>query len=327
MSRRRHNPIKTGFAHGAILVFLLATGTPVQVSAEIFTIGIINHVAIHTPAINGFKAGMAELGYVEGRDVNFIYNGIVEGIPGKIDAEIRNILAQDVDLFFTAGNMATLRVKMAVEGRLPVLFASGSQPVKDGLVRSLNRPGWNLTGTRVPETAPKLLEWLLKIDPDTRRVFLPFNPDDEVSVIVLNGIKDKVARLGIELVLRELSSVEAAKDAILQLPEDIDAILRIPSPTLDARNRELSRVAIDRRLPMVASLPLDKEVFLTCGADFFEAGRQNARLAHLIIRGASPADLPVETTDPALTINLITADKIGIYVPDAVLLQAENIIR
>jgi putative ABC transport system substrate-binding protein len=313
---------------GVAAVFLLAASVSGPAVAEIFTIGMMHHVAIHSSAMDGFKAGMTELGYVEGEDVNYIYNGIVEGVSEKIDAEIQNLLSRNVGLFFTAGNMVTVRVKMAVEERnIPVLFAAGSQPVKDGLVQSLNRPGRNVTGTRVPETTLKLLEWLLKISPETRRVFLPFNPDDEVSMIVLNGIGNKVAQLGIELVLCELTSVEEAKAAILQLPADIDAILRIASPTLDTRNSELSQAAISRGLPMAASIPLDKEVFVTCGVDFFEAGRQNARLAHLIIQGGNPADLPVETTDPSLTINLDTAEKIGIYVPDEVLLQAKKIIH
>jgi len=93
------------------------------------------------------------------------------------------------------------------------------------------------------------------------------------------------------------------------------------------RNSELSQAAIDRGLTMAASVPLDEAVLLTCSTSVFDAGKQNSRLAHLIFQGAKPADLPVETADPTLTVNLDTAEKIGIYVPDEVLLQAKTIIR
>lgn len=93
------------------------------------------------------------------------------------------------------------------EKNIPVLFVAGTQPVQDGLVNSLKHPGGNLTGTRAPETIPKVLEWLLEISPEVRRVFLPYNPDDEVSLVVLSGLDERGAPLVISLVYREVYSV------------------------------------------------------------------------------------------------------------------------
>jgi putative ABC transport system substrate-binding protein len=184
-----------------------------------------------------------------------------------------------------------------------------------------------VTGTRVPFTSAKTLEFLLEVSPETAKIFLPFNPDDAVSLIVIDGLKEKLPQLGIELVYHEVTGFEDARAAIETLPDDIDAILRIPSPTLDPRSGELSQAAIRRGLPLVAGLPLDEAVFLTCASDFFTSGKQVARLTHLIHHGADPGELPVETTDPFLTINLDTAEKIGVYVPDGILVQAKTIIR
>lgn len=321
---RRYRGILFGFS----ICFLLVISSGNSASARILTIGVITHVAIHDPAIDGFKQGMTELGYIEGKDVRYIYNGLVEGIPEKIDAEIKNLLARGVDQFLTAGNLVTTRVKMATEGSdIPVLFVAGSQPVEDGHVESLGRPGGNVTGTRVPFTSAKTLEFLLEVSPEITKIFLPFNPDDVVSLIVIDGLKEKLPQLGIELVYSEVTGIENARAAIETLPDDIDAILRIASPTLDSRNSELSQAAIRRGLPLVAGLPLDEAVFLTCAADFFTSGKQVARMTHVIHHGADPGELPVETTDPFLTINLDTAGKIGVYVPDGVLVQAKTIIR
>lgn len=309
------------------LIFLMSSVAGLAI-ADPFTIGMIRHPSIHDQTLAGFKAGMAELGYVEGRDVRYIFGGVEEGTPEKIDASIMGMMAQNVALFFTAGNFVTSRVKLAVAGTdIPVLFAASTRPVEDGLVESLGSPGGNLTGVRVPNTAAKALEWLCRILPDVQRVSVPYNADDPVSISNLEGLDAEAAKLGIELVPLMVKSVEEATAAVERLPADMDAILRIPSPTLDPKNNELIRAAVRRRIPAISALPLDNDEVLTFAADPFRSGMQAARLAHMIRCGAKPSDLPVETSDAFLVINLKTAEKIGLHIPDEILLQAKKIIR
>ncbi|MBN1627861.1 MAG: hypothetical protein JW944_15180 [Deltaproteobacteria bacterium] len=129
------------------------------------------------------------------------------------------------------------------------------------------------------------------------------------------------------LIILSVDSFEEAVAAIETLPEDIDFIYRIPSPTLDAENNEISRAAIKRRIPIGASLPQDESILMTFASDRFETGRQAARLAHQIRMGVKPSELPVETAEAFLTINLSTAEKIGLELPANILLQAKKIIR
>ena len=100
----------------------------------------LNYVSVLTPTIDGFKTGMADLGYVEGKNATYIYNGVVE--PQAIDGEVKNLLAQDVDMFFTVGNLPTLAAKRAVAGTdVPMVFGTIMKPVEEGVVESLRHPG------------------------------------------------------------------------------------------------------------------------------------------------------------------------------------------
>ena len=286
---------------------------------------MVNYVSVLDPTIEGFKAGMAELGYIEGENVTYIYHGVIAPDSETIKDEIRVLLASDVDLLFTLGN---LPAKEVVEGTdTPVVFGPIMQPVIEGVVESLRQPGWNVTGVTNGQGTSKALEWLVLVTPEAKRIYLPYNPEDEVSIAVLDGMQDAPSQLGIELVLAEVSSVEETVAAIENLPDDVDAIFRIPSPTLDPRNGEISQAAIERGIPLGAPLTLDESVLITYGADFFEVGRQIARLVHQIRRGVEPDSLPVETSEFFLTINLRTAEAIGLDIPDEILEQADVIIR
>lgn len=292
-----------------------------------FTIGVIAETSFHVLIIEGFKAGMADLRYMEGENVAYIYNGLTGYNPEEIDDEIKNLLAQKVDLLFVLG-LPAVHAKQAVAGTdTPVVFGVVSRPVERGIVESIGHPGGNLTGIQSGYEIPKALEWLVTIIPKAKKVYVPYNPDDELSVMFLAALDKAASQLIIELLPDETYSVEEAVAAIENLPGDIDAIFRIPSPTLDPRNSELSQAAITQGLPMGAGHPLDKAMLLTYAADFFEMGKQAARLAHQIRQGSKPADLPVETAEIFITINLKTAEAIGLDIPDEVLLQADTIVR
>jgi len=295
--------------------------------AKIFTIGIVNAVSNHIVTVDGFKAGMAELGYVEGKDVKYVDDGLINDVE-LIDDEISKLLSQDIDLLLAVANEPAIRAKKALGGTdIPVLAAACMKMIETGLVKNLKHPGGNITGVRVAETTSKALEWLVKIIPNARKIYLPYNPDEDVSVISLPELSKTASQLGVELVLHKIHTVEETIAAIECLPGDIDAIFRIPSQTLSPRNSELSLAAIKRGIPIGASLPQDEAVLVTFASDRFEIGRQTARLAHQIREGVKPSDLPVETAEAFLTINLKTAEKIGINIPYDILMQAKKIVR
>ena len=156
---------------------------------------------------------------------------------------------------------------------------------------------------------------------------MPYKPDEQDSLNVLGLVNQGAAQLNVEIVHGEVHSVEEAVAAIENLPEDIGAILRIPSPLLDPQSNELSQAAIKRGLPIGAFLHLDDTTLLTLSMNLFEVGKQESRLADQIFKGIKPGDLPIETPEFYLTLNLKTAQAIGLDIPDEILRQADTVIR
>jgi putative ABC transport system substrate-binding protein len=231
-------------------------------------------------------------------------------------------------LFLTVGNDTSLRAKKAVEGTdIPVLVASFHRPAETGLVKSLVMPGGNVTGVAGLDRTEKALEWLKVLTPGLKKVFLPYNPDDSVSVISLPGLDMAASQPDIEILYQKVHSVEEAIAAIKKLPKDVKALFIIPSPTLNPRNSEINQAAIGRGIATGSHIALEGGIMVTLATDFFLIGKQTSRLAHQIRRGVKPADIPFETSDVFLTINLKTAKRIGIHIPDDIIAQANTIIR
>jgi len=298
-----------------------------KTSSKPFTVGVVIALTAHTPCIDGFKAGMAELGYIESKNIIYIYNGPIENKQDVIDTEIKNLLSKHIDILFITGQ-PTLRAKKLLAGtNIPIVFSAAGYVRESGLVENITHPEGNITGVQVANTLEKAIDWLKTVKPDAKKIYIPYNPDDINSGLNLAFINNNKIKLGLEFIDGKVFTVEEAVSAIEKLPEDIDAILRFSSPTLDYGNNRLSAAAIKRRIPMISSVPLDEDVLLTFTSDFYKIGRQAARLAHQVRQGVKTSDLPIETAEAFMTINLKTAQKTGINIPDIVLVQAQKIIR
>jgi putative ABC transport system substrate-binding protein len=313
-----------------LIIGLLLTACGGAQAKETFTIGVVAESAAAAAPVETYKAGMTELGYVEGKDVTYIYNDPVGSNIATADAEIKKLLAQKVDMLLVIGPVPAQQAKQAVAGTdVPVIFAPlPERVVENGLVASISHPGGNLTGIQGGNELPKALEWLVKITPNARQIYVPYNSDDEISVGMLAGLEEIAPQLNIEFVRGEMKSAEEAVAAVENLPADIDAIFLIPAPTLESKTSELCQAAIKRGLPTGTFVPkLDERILVTVSFDPIVTGKQMARLIHQIRQGIKPADLPVETVDLYSTINLKTAQAIGLDIPDNILRQADTVIR
>jgi putative ABC transport system substrate-binding protein len=312
---------------GLAVVLLSACGGP---KTETFTIGVVVETeALAATTYEGFKAGMAELGYVEGENITYIYNGVIGVEPEAIDREIENLLAQDVDLLLTSGTAPALEAKKVTAGMdIPVVFSPVIDPVREGIVESADRPGGNITGVQPVNALPKALEWLLTLAPASK-VYIPYNPADAVTLTSLAAAQEVASTLGVEIIAGEVSTPEEVVAAIEALPEDTVVFLPVV-PSLESGLDDYAEAALEHGVVIGAYHPayMRYGVLVNYAVNTYGLGVQAARLADQILRGGiAPADLPVETADCALIINLQTADAIGLEIPDDVLSQANNIIR
>jgi putative tryptophan/tyrosine transport system substrate-binding protein len=313
---------------GAMVFHLLLMACGGAPKSKTYTIGVVAETPVVAPTLESFKANMAKLGYVENKDITYTYHGPLGSNAEAISGEIKNLLAQKVDLLLVVSLLPAQQAKLAVAGtNTPVIFAPAHAVIENGLVKSISHPGGNLTGIQAGNEIPKALEWLVKITPHTKKIYVPYNPADGISVAMLPIVDQIASQLKVDLVHGEVKSVEEAVAEIERLPADINAILRILSPTLDLRNSELSEAAIKRRLPMGGFVRLDEAMLLTMAIDHVEMGKQAARLSHQILRGTNPADLPVEMAEVYFTVNLKTARAIGLDIPDEILRRAAKVIR
>ena len=307
---------------------LLTACGGIQAQAKTYTIGVICYHATLETSLDGFKTRLAELGYVEGENVTYIYNGPMPD-PQAGEREAESLVAQDVDLIFTMGTQATLQAKQAVEGTdVAVIFAPVLNPVEEGIVESISQPGGNVTGVQTGNTLPKALEWLLKLVPEATKVYVPYHPEDGISITSIALLHEAAATLGVELVPGEVRTLEELIAAIKTLPGDA-AIFLVPAPRFESRISDIIKVATERGIATgtYQSVFFDKGASVCYGGDLFSTGEQASKLADQVLRGTAPADLPVETAEYFLTINLQAAEVLGLDISDEVLLQADIIVR
>jgi putative ABC transport system substrate-binding protein len=312
---------------GIIVIALLLTAC--GATPKTYTIGIINISPNLEETLRGFKEGMAELGYVEGSNVTYIYEGPIS--IEKLDATARDLVNAKVDLILSCTTPATQAAQQATAGTaIPVVFIPVTDPVGAGVVKSLTKPGGNITGVTYTSQEGKRLEWLLQIAPTIKHVYIVYNPKDQSPVLALKSVKETAATLGIELITREATTTDEAKNAFMNIPENTDAIFLLPDSVINTRIVDIYNIAIKLKLP--TSGPnvnaINDGALTAYGIDLAVAAKQQAaRLAGQILKGAKPADLPVETAEYFSAINLKTAQAIGLEIPDTTLRQANIIVR
>jgi putative ABC transport system substrate-binding protein len=225
----------------------------------------------------------------------------------------------------------TLAAKQATAGiGLPVIFAVVTDPVGSGIVDSIQHPGGKITGVAFGIQEARRLEWLLRIAPAIRHIYVPFNPKDKSPVLALKMVQSAAAKLGVKLITREVHDPETLNDAVLNIPVEADAVFILPDSLIGTRLPDIVATAVKRNLPTSVSNSSgvkEFDILTSFGFDQHLCGKQAARLVDQIFKGARPVDLPVEMAEFCLAVNLKTAKTIGLTIADEILRQAEIIVR
>lgn len=308
-----------------------------QQPAHVPRIGCLVTGAVDSPevrqTIDAFRTGLRERGYTEGHNVRIEYRG-AQGKVDRLSALATELVRLEVDLIVAIATPAARAARQAT-ATIPIVAVAMGDPVGDGLVQSLARPGGNLTGTTFlgPQLVPKHLELLKESLPRIALVAVLWHlgafADSTIRELLAEA--EAAARtLRIRLHLVEAREPDQISPGFSRLSrERADALVVFPSTMLFAERRRVAALAARHRLPSIFNSRQAVEAggLLGYGADLPELIRQSAGYADRILRGARPSDLPVEQpTKFELAVNLKTAKTLGITLPPAVLLRADHVI-
>lgn len=329
MGRKRARYVELGLLAAVILLGLVACAGAGEEDTERITIGLITNNSNGLKNVQGFRDGMAELGYPEGEAVTYLFAGApVQG--EMLESALQAMLDEGVDLIFTAGTPTGVAAYRVTAGtNTPVVFGVIADPIEAGVMSDLTRPGGNMTGVMLEESQGVRLELLTEIAPNVKRVFVPYDPTDAASVSALVQIRDIAPALGLELVEGTASSDDDVAEMLSDLPHAIEAIFLVPGTTVNAHLQEINAIALDKGLPVSApsTIQVEEGALTTYGFIHYEAGKQAAHIAVQILNGTPAAEIPVEIAETFLAINLDTADSIGLEIPYPILQQAQMLVH
>jgi len=312
-----------------VTVVFLSACTPKDEPPKFVRVGIVNLVSTLDPLVTGFRKGLKDEGYEEGANIEFLYTGPLRGMKA-VRSEFERLSREKVDLLFCLITpVCQVAKEVLADTDIPVVFAVVSIPLKSGLTETLQKPGGRFTGVSSGDSLPQAVEWLKRIVPDLRRLYVPFNPGDKSNVIQMPGLRKATDRLGIELVSPHVTTHEEATRALSQIPDNVQAVMEIPSGFWGKYIGEFVTASLSRKLPLLGANKqwVEKGATISFNFDNEATGLQASRIAAKVLRGTKPAVIPVERADNYLVVNLKTARQIGLTIPTNILKQAHQIIR
>ena len=297
-------------------------------------IGLMSSAAAEPSAsrLSVFRNGLRTAGLVEGQNVKIEYrwaSGNYEELP-KFAAEF---VAMPVDIIVSFDNTATALAAKAATSSIPIVFALGTDPVKFGLVKSLNRPDGNLTGvvSLTVGLATKRFQVLHELLPRSEAFGLLINPKNPAAEIETQAVLRAAETSGVRLTILRASSeseIESAFEAAIR--SKLAGIIVVSEPFLTSRAQQVASLALRNSIPVVDAYRsfVDSGGLISYGASLEEASRVAGIYAGRIIKGEKPQNLSVQqSTKIQLVINLKTAEKFGISVPTSLLVRADEVIE
>jgi putative ABC transport system substrate-binding protein len=311
----------------ALGFFVVSLAAAAQTPANIPRLGILEDSS-HWWA---FRQGLRDLGYIEGQNMALEWRA-AEGNPDRLAAAAAELVRLPVDMLVTFGTPATRAAKEATT-TIPIVMVSGGDPVRTGLVASLAQPGGNVTGSSIQgaDLGAKQLQVLREGLPTVARVAFLWNPLNPGNVLWHDDLQAAARALGVMLhavAVGHPSAFEAAFAAMRQEPPE--ALIFTGDPMHQLHLERILAFAAQHRLPAMSNVKANVSAgaLLSYGPSWPEVFQRAALYVDKILKGAKPADLPVQQpTTFELIINLKTAQALGLTIPPSLLFQADEIIR
>jgi len=281
--------------------------------------------------ISAFWERLGELGYVKGQNLT-VEARWAEGRYDRLPALMAEVLGREVDVLVTYGTPAAVAAKQATR-TIPIVGVAMGEPVRTGLVPSLARPGANLTGLSVgwaEHMAPKWLELLQDTVPGLSTVGLISNPENPINREMTKELEAIAPSRNLKLLILEVREPKQLDHAFEQAGLKAQAVLVLPGAAVFASRGPVTVLAAKHRLPAMYYLRdfVDAGGLMAYAPDMVIQWRRGADYVDKILKGAKPAELPIEQpTQYLLVVNLKTARALGLKLPEAILLRADEVIR
>ena len=319
-------------AGGLLAAPLAAEG---QQTGKVARVGYLNPGSASDPLrqrrLDAFRQGLRELGYVEGQNIA-IESRWAEGKEDQYPTLAADLVRLKVDVIVAQSGAATQAAQQATR-TIPIVMSLVNDPLGSGLVPSLARPGGNVTGTSFmgPDLVGKQLQLLKEVVPKVSRVALLRNPANPASAAGLRDAEAAARAFGVRLQALEARDPQEIDSAFAAMTrERAGALLILPDPIFGNQRRQIAELAAKRRLPAIhGGTPEYAEAggLMVYGPNELDLNRRAAIYVDKLLKGAKPADLPVEQpTKFELVINLRTAKAIGLTIPPSLLQRADQII-
>jgi len=290
-----------------------------------------NFEQIDRPRVTAFAQRLSELGWVEGRNVT-IERRAADGLAERNEQIASDFVRNKVDVILTSGDAAGLAAKRAT-AVIPIVIAIIGEPVGSGLVDSLSRPGGNVTGLSIvqSETAGKRLELLREVVPGLRRPAIFVNLSNRGAALESNAAQAAARALSLDPVAVGVRSGEEIPTVIESLKGRADALYVCVDPLVSSNSVRINTLALQARLPVMHSFrdyAAEAGGLISYGPDIVGMYRHSADLVDKILRGAKPADIPIEQpTKFTLVVNLKTAAMLGLKIPESFLARVDEVIE
>jgi putative ABC transport system substrate-binding protein len=302
-----------------------------QQPAKMPTIGFLGaSPSIESQRVAAFVQRLRQLAWIDGHNLAIEYRW-AEGRKEQYMEAAAELVRLKVDVIVTVTTSSTLAAKQATPV-IPIVFAGVGDPIATGLVASLARPGGNITGlsNQTLDLAGKRVELLREVIPGLRRLAIMANVSNPASVLEMGEAQAAARKLGLEVTTFEIRRAEDITPAFEALRDHVDALYLCAEPLMLTNRTRINILAVGARLPTMygAREYVEAGGLIFYGPSFPDQLRRVADIVDKILRGAKPTDIPVEQpTKFDLVLNLTTAKVLGLKVPEAFLLRADEVIE
>lgn len=299
-------------------------------SAKKIRVGIAQ-IAEH-PALDaarkGFIDGLTAAGYVEGKDIVYDFKN-AQGDMSLAQTIAQKFVNDKVDLILAIAT-PTAQAAANATNKIPILITAVTDPAAAGLVKSIERPGTNVTGTSDLNPVAEQMELLLEIVPKAKRVGIVYNAGEVNSVVQVEMAEKAAKKLGLTIVKASASNTSGVFEATQSLVGRVDALYVPTDNTVVTALESVVNIAEQHKIPVIAGEEnsVDRGCIATLGIDYYRLGEQTAKMAVEVLKGKNPAEMSIQyQKEMRLVVNLKAARAMGVTLPQSLVKRADKVIE